>query len=92
MIENLTIEQTSKLLNDKQASALEITDIYLKKINTAKKLNCFITVSEDKAIEAAKEIYFAQTIFLLRHQVRYYQILHLLTSLRLLLTVKIKEL
>ena len=55
MIENLTIEQTSKLLNDKQASALEITDIYLKKINTAKKLNCFITVSEDKAIEAAKE-------------------------------------
>ncbi|MDA9373127.1 Asp-tRNA(Asn)/Glu-tRNA(Gln) amidotransferase subunit GatA [Pelagibacterales bacterium] len=55
MIENLTIEQTSKLLNDKQASALEITDIYLKKINTAKKLNCFITVSEDKAIEAAKD-------------------------------------
>ena len=53
MLENLTIEQTSKLLNSKKASALEITSHYLKKVSDANKLNCFITVSEDHAIKAA---------------------------------------
>ena len=55
MLDNLTIEKTSKLLSEKQVSALEITNNYLKKIKNSKKLNCFITVSDEKAIDSAKQ-------------------------------------
>ena len=55
MLDNLTIEKTSKLLSEKQVSALEITNNYLKKIKDSNKLNCFITVSDEKAIDAAKQ-------------------------------------
>lgn len=55
MLDNLTIEKTSKLLIEKQVSALEITNNYLKKIKDSNKLNCFITVSDEKAIDAAKQ-------------------------------------
>ena len=55
MLDNLTIEKTSKLLNEKKVSALEITNNYLKKIKDSNKLNCFITVSDEKAIDAAKQ-------------------------------------
>ena len=55
MLDNLTILEASKLIDEKKVSALEITNSYLKKIEDSKKLNCFITVSHDKAVHAAKE-------------------------------------
>ena len=55
MLDNLTILEASKLIDEKKVSAVEITNSYLKKIEDSKKLNCFITVSHDKAVHAAKE-------------------------------------
>ena len=55
MLKNLTIEGTAKLLNDKKISAFEIANSYIKKIKDSKKLNCFITISEEVAFDAAKK-------------------------------------
>ena len=55
MLKNLTIEGTAKLLNDKKISAFEIANSYIKEIKDSKKLNCFITISEEAALDAAKK-------------------------------------
>ena len=55
MLDNLTILEASKLIDEKKATALEITNSYIKKIEHSKKLNCFITVSKEDALQAAKE-------------------------------------
>ena len=55
MLKNLTIEGTAKLLNDKKISAFEIANSYIKEIKDSKKLNCFITISEEVAFDAAKK-------------------------------------
>ena len=55
MLKNLTIEVTAKLLNDKKISAFEIANSYIKEIKDSKKLNCFITISEEAAFDAAKK-------------------------------------
>ena len=55
MLKNLTIEGTAKLLKDKKISAFEIANSYIKEIKDSKKLNCFITISEEAAFDAAKK-------------------------------------
>ncbi|MDC3263157.1 Asp-tRNA(Asn)/Glu-tRNA(Gln) amidotransferase subunit GatA [Pelagibacterales bacterium] len=55
MLKNLTIEGTAKLLKDKKISAFEIANSYIKEIKESKKLNCFITISEEVAFDAAKK-------------------------------------
>lgn len=53
---NKTIEELSVGLAKKEFSSLEVTKAYLDNINkTQKKLNCFITVTEELAIKAANQ-------------------------------------
>lgn len=52
----LTIEETKSGLKVKKFSAVELVDEYLARIEKNKDLNAFITVSDEKAYEQAKEI------------------------------------
>lgn len=56
-ITSLTVKDTNKLLTSKQVKATELTKAYLeraKKLN--KKLNAFITITEDYAIDQARKV------------------------------------
>lgn len=56
MIE-LTISQANKALKEKQFTATELTQAYLDRIDqTNAKLNAFVTVTKDVALEQAKKI------------------------------------
>jgi len=51
----MNLLQLSNTLKNKEISALELTQDYLKKINTVNPdLNCYITICEDFALEQAK--------------------------------------
>ncbi len=51
-----TIKQASELIKSKEISPVELTKSFLEKIDSNdKKLNSFITVLHDKALESAKE-------------------------------------
>lgn len=51
---DLTLAQLRDALKEKKVSSLEATDAYLARIEKAKPLNAFITVTADKAREMAK--------------------------------------
>jgi len=51
---SLTISEVKKCLLKKEFSCVEITEHYLKKIAEYKKLNAFVLVDEEKAIDSAK--------------------------------------
>ena len=56
MLENLTITQLREKLLKKEISSLEITKYYLDRIGKEdKKLNSYITVNTEKALEGAKK-------------------------------------
>ena len=56
MLENLTITQLREKLLKKEISSLEITQYYLDRIEKEdKKLNSYITVNTEKALEGAKK-------------------------------------
>jgi aspartyl-tRNA(Asn)/glutamyl-tRNA(Gln) amidotransferase subunit A len=51
-----TVSELSKELAAKNISSVELTKLFLKRINeNNEKLNCFITVSEEHALKAARE-------------------------------------
>ena len=52
----LTIKETQKGLLNKDFSAVELVDLYLKKIEENKDLNAFLTISDDAAYEKAKRV------------------------------------
>lgn len=51
---DLTLEEARKSLDKKEFSAIELTQCYLDKIEKHKDLNCYITVTPEKALEQAK--------------------------------------
>lgn len=51
---DLTLAKLRDALKAKEVSSLEVTDAYLSRIEQAKALNAFITVTPDKAREMAK--------------------------------------
>lgn len=53
-IANLTLAELRDALKKKKVSSLEATDTYLSRIDEAKELNAFVTVTADKAREMAK--------------------------------------
>ena len=54
-ISNLTAWQAAELLNNKKISSVELTELYLKKIQKLDpELNSFITLTKDNAIASAK--------------------------------------
>lgn len=55
-LEYLTISQVKKYLEGKQFSCQELTQYYLKRIDSQRELNSYITVSADQALKQAKEI------------------------------------
>jgi len=52
---DLTLKQAQKALKNKEISAVELTSSYLKQIEATKKLNMYITVTEEKALSMAKD-------------------------------------
>jgi aspartyl-tRNA(Asn)/glutamyl-tRNA(Gln) amidotransferase subunit A len=52
----LTIKETREGLLNKKFSAVELVDIYLGRIDKYKKLNAFLTVSDEDAYKEAKKI------------------------------------
>ena len=52
----LTIKETREGLLNKKFSAVELVDIYLERIDKHKKLNAFLTVSDENAYKEAKKI------------------------------------
>ncbi|MCK5235635.1 MAG: Asp-tRNA(Asn)/Glu-tRNA(Gln) amidotransferase subunit GatA [Deltaproteobacteria bacterium] len=55
LLEKATIKELSKKLSSKEISSVELTEAYISRIKELnEKLNCFITVTEDKALVAAK--------------------------------------
>jgi len=52
----LTIKETREGLLNKKFSAVELVDIYLGRIDKHKKLNAFLTVSDESAYKEAKKI------------------------------------
>lgn len=52
---NKTITELAKSLREKEFSSVELTQAYLDRINKHKALNCFITVSEQQALDNAKK-------------------------------------
>ena len=51
-----TIKEVSELIKNKDSSPVELTKLFLERIDsTDKKLNSYITVLHDKALEDAKE-------------------------------------
>ena len=51
---NKTIAELAKDLRDRKYSSVELTQAYLQRINTHKQLNCFITIADEQALQAAK--------------------------------------
>ena len=51
----LTISESLAKLKAKEISPVELTDAYIKKLEDNKKYNAYVTMSEDKALEQAKE-------------------------------------
>lgn len=52
---NKSIEELSRGLKEKEYSSVELTEIFLGRIRQyAEQLNCFVTVTEEKAMAAAK--------------------------------------
>ncbi len=51
---NKTISEQAKDLRSGEYSSVELTQAYLQRINKHKALNCFITVTEERALEDAK--------------------------------------
>ena len=51
---DLTLAELSAALAKKQASAVEVADAHLKKLDEHRALNAFITETPDKAREMAK--------------------------------------
>ena len=51
-----SVTEILKAIKKKQISATEITKEYLRRIKVSDDLNCFITVTEDSALNKAKEI------------------------------------
>ena len=51
---NKTIAELAKDLRGRKYSSVELTQAYLQRINTHKQLNCFITIANERALEAAK--------------------------------------
>lgn len=54
-ITRLSIKQTLKGLNNKDFSATELTQAYIKNIENNRHLNCFITETFDVALTQAKK-------------------------------------
>jgi len=55
-MENLTISQVKKCLTDKKFSCRELTEFYLKRIESWRELNAFITVTADEARSQADKV------------------------------------
>lgn len=56
-IKNLTIKQASDLLSKKEVKAKELTEVFLKEAKEGnRKLNNFITICEEQALEQAKRV------------------------------------
>src|ERR1700759_1471889 len=53
-LSDLTIAQLATAMSKKEASAVEVTDAHLKKLDEHRALNAFITETPDKAREMAK--------------------------------------
>jgi aspartyl-tRNA(Asn)/glutamyl-tRNA(Gln) amidotransferase subunit A len=53
-LSDLTIAQLSAAMSKKEASALEVADAHIKKLDEHRALNAFITETPDKAREMAK--------------------------------------
>ena len=51
-----SVTEILEAIKKKQISATEITKEYLKRIKASDDLNCFITLTEDSALNTAKEI------------------------------------
>ena len=52
---NLTLSDLQKSIRDKNLSAKEITEAYLQAIERNSQSNCFISITEEKAIQMAEE-------------------------------------
>lgn len=55
-LDNLTIKETKEKLLKKEFSAVELTRMYLDRIEEYKSLNSYITIMNERAIERAEEI------------------------------------
>lgn len=56
-ITSLTVKSASDLLHTKQIKAEELTKLFLERVkNLNKKLNAFITLTEDEAIKSARKV------------------------------------
>jgi aspartyl-tRNA(Asn)/glutamyl-tRNA(Gln) amidotransferase subunit A len=53
-LSDLTIAQLAAAMSKKEASALEVADAHIKKLDEHRALNAFITETPDKAREMAK--------------------------------------
>ena len=51
----LNLADLQKAIRDKNLSAKEITEAYLQAIEQNSELNCFISITEEKAIQMAEE-------------------------------------
>lgn len=52
---DLTLAEARDALVAKDASSVELTEAYLREVEAARVLNCYVTETTDKAIEMAKE-------------------------------------
>ena len=54
-LKKLSIEKALKLLKTKQITSKELVEFYLKEAETKKKLNAYISLNNENAINSAKE-------------------------------------
>ena len=53
-ITNQSLQGIIKKINSKELSSVELTESYIKNIESAKKLNTFVTTTFNQALESAK--------------------------------------
>ena len=53
-LENLTISKALSLLEEGEITALQLTEFYLNKINSSKKLNAFCLTTSELALKQAE--------------------------------------
>ena len=53
-LENLTISKALSLLENREITSLQLTEFYLNKINSSKKLNAFCLTTSELALKQAE--------------------------------------